>query len=57
VLDNKQWPQLKEDDKLGEELAKSVRRYRRVLERRDEPFPKNFVLQDIVTLYDSRAEN
>jgi len=57
VLDNKQWPQLKEDDKLGEELAKSVRRYRRVLERRDEPFPKDFVLQDIVTLYGKRAEN
>jgi len=57
VLDDKQWPQLKQDDKLGEELAKSVRRYRRVLQQRDEPFPKDFILQDIVTLYDSLADN
>ncbi len=57
VLDDKRWPQLKQDDGLGEDLARSIRRYRRVLERRDEPFPRNFILQDVFSTYDSRIQD
>jgi hypothetical protein len=53
VLDDPRWPELKKEEKLGEELARSVRRYRRVLQQRDEQFPRDFILQDIVTEFDS----
>jgi hypothetical protein len=54
VLDRKewvkQWPDIKTDHTLARELVEAIQRYRRVLEKRDERFPSNFVLQDILTL-------
>ncbi len=52
VLDKKEWPDLKKDAAYGNELIEMIQRYRELLEKRDEPFPKDFVLQDIVRLHE-----
>jgi tetratricopeptide (TPR) repeat protein len=36
------------DDSTGEDLSNTIQRYRRFLAQLDEPFPKPFILQDIV---------
>ena len=36
------------DDATGEDLSNTIQRYRRFLNQLDEPFPKPFILQDIV---------
>ncbi len=36
------------DDATGEDLSDIIQRYRRILAQLDEPFPKSFILQDIV---------
>lgn len=54
VLDRKEWPKewpgVKTDTTLARELVEAIQRYRRVLEKRDEPFPAKFILQDVLTL-------
>ena len=39
---------LREDQLVADDLAEIVGRYRRVLEQLDEPFPKPFILQDML---------
>ena len=36
------------DDLIADDIAEVVDRYRKLLEQLDEPFPKSFVLQDVV---------
>jgi hypothetical protein len=47
VLDR--FPKLKEDEAvIVDELYEMIQRYRRILEKSDKPFPKPFILQDIL---------
>jgi hypothetical protein len=46
VLDR--FPAYKEDINTGDDLLRVIRRYREILKQRDEPFPKPFILQDIL---------
>ena len=39
---------LREDPLTADDIAEVVNRYRKLLEQLDEPFPKSFVLQDVV---------
>lgn len=39
---------LREDPLTADDIAEVVDRYRKLLEQLDEPFPKSFVLQDVV---------
>jgi hypothetical protein len=41
-------PILRDDDLTAEDLATAVRKYRKVLDQLDEPFPKPFILQDVL---------
>jgi len=42
------FPQLVTDEVFGAELMEVIQNYRRVLHLRDEPFPKDFTLQDLI---------
>jgi hypothetical protein len=57
VLDKKEWPDLKKQDFLGEELVQFVRAYRKLLENETPPrrLPKNFILQDILDLHEKKT--
>ncbi len=57
VLDNKAWPALEEEGSLGRDLIEITKRYRRILERRDEPFPEKYVLQDILEIHKNLIED
>lgn len=46
VLDK--YPQLVHDKSTGDDLVDMIKRYRALLESRDEPFPEDFVLQDVL---------
>ncbi|MFM9059478.1 MAG: hypothetical protein ACKOSQ_10205 [Planctomycetaceae bacterium] len=41
-------PRLRDDQITADDTADLVRRYRKVLEQLDEPFPKSFILQDVI---------
>lgn len=49
VLDK--FPALLEDELTGSDLMDFVKQYRKILKQLDEPFPKKFILQDIVDRY------
>jgi hypothetical protein len=54
VFDDKRWPDLIDDEILCANIVESIGRYRRVLERTDEEFPKDFVLKTLVDRYATR---
>lgn len=49
LLDKPEFASLKIDRNMVEELGEVIKRYREILEKRDEVFPKDFILQDIAT--------
>lgn len=51
LLDLPQFPQLKRDGNTGRELIDVIRNYQRILDARDEPWPRPFILQDIIDLH------
>jgi len=51
VLDK--FPALKENAVTGRDLMDIVKRYRALLEQLDDPFPKDFILKDIVAKYEN----
>jgi hypothetical protein len=55
VLDNPRWPDLKEQEQFGGELVDFVREYRKILEKETppQPFPKDFILQDILKRHEA----
>jgi hypothetical protein len=53
VLDNH--PALIEDSLTGDDLMDVIKVYRELLQRMDEPFPKPFILQDIIDKYDKKG--
>ena len=54
LLDSDQFPGLVEDGSLGENLIEIIEFYRKILDARDEPFPENFILQDVLDLHEER---
>ena len=54
VLDMKEWADLKKQESLGHELVELIWDYKKLLESETPPqqLPKNFVLQDILDLYE-----
>jgi len=46
VLDR--FPVLIEDNTFGSDMIEVIGRYRRILDQLDDPFPKNFILQDVI---------
>jgi len=50
VLDK--FPQLVTDTITGQDLMDVIRRYRQILRQNDAPFPKPFILDDIIKLHD-----
>jgi hypothetical protein len=48
VLDKKEFAELKTDRTMVDDLSEAINHYRSILEKRDEEFPKNFILQDIL---------
>ena len=52
VLDK--YPALIEDSLTGDDLMDVIKIYREILQRMGEPFPKPFILQDIIDKYDKK---
>lgn len=52
LLDRKDFPRLKQDEDLGQEIVRTIYKYREVLDKSDKPFPKDFVLQDVLQLHE-----
>jgi len=50
-----EFPQLKHDGNTGRELIDIIRNYQRILDARDEPWPRPFILQDIIDLHKDRV--
>ena len=50
LLDSEDFAYLFDDDHAMFELGEDIQRYRRLLEKLDEPFPQPFILQDVVDL-------
>ncbi|MGW8258405.1 MAG: hypothetical protein ACWGMZ_13045, partial [Thermoguttaceae bacterium] len=50
VLDS--FPKLAQDQATGADMIDTIRQYRKIYQQLDEPFPKNFILQDMVDKYD-----
>lgn len=48
LLDRSDFAQLKTDRTMVEDLSEIIKRYREILEKRDEEFPKDFILKDIL---------
>jgi len=55
VLDLPQFAGLIEDREMGRELVEVIQMYRTVLDARDEPFPENFILQDVLDLHERQV--
>jgi hypothetical protein len=54
VLDK--YPALLEDFLTGDDLMEIINRYREILQKLNSPFPKPFILQDVVDKYDKKKE-
>ena len=54
VLDKPEWPDLKRRDTVGRELIEYIRDYRKLLENEGQPFPKDFILQDVWDLHEKK---
>jgi hypothetical protein len=52
LFDRKDFPNLKNDESIGQEVVGMIFKYRQVLEKSDKPFPKDFVLNDILQLHE-----
>jgi len=52
LYDRKDFPHLKNDESLGVEVMGMIAKYRQVLEKSDKPFPKDFLLNDIIQLHE-----
>jgi len=52
LFDRKDFPELKNDEALGQDLMEIVYQYRRVLDKSDKPFPKDFPLNDLLQLHE-----
>ena len=52
LFDRKDFVNLKIDDSIGQEVVGMIDKYRQVLEKSDKPFPKDFVLNDILQLHE-----
>jgi hypothetical protein len=52
LFDRKDFPYLKHDESLGLEVMGIIAKYRQVLEKSDKPFPKEFVLNDIIQFHE-----
>lgn len=50
-----QYPNLLDVQTFGEDLIEVCRDYSRLLQKRDEPFPKPFILQDVIDRYGNKA--
>jgi len=48
LLDSKEFSFLATEANTVDELMEIIARYRRLLEKRDEPFPEDFILQDVI---------
>jgi hypothetical protein len=48
LLDKPEFADLTTDRHMVEELGEIIKRYREILEKRDEEFPKDFILQDVL---------
>ena len=48
LLDLPEFEGLVEDRNIGDDLVDAIKLYRRILDARDEPFPQDFILQDIL---------
>jgi hypothetical protein len=48
LFDRKDFPTLKNDESIGQEVVGMIDKYRRLLEKSDKPFPKPFILDDIL---------
>jgi len=53
LYDRKDFSYLKNDESLGVEVMGMIAKYRQVLEKSDKPFPKDFVLNDIIQLHEN----
>ena len=53
VLDK--FPSIVDDAATGDDLLDVIKRYRRILDEMDEPFPKDFVLRDIIEVHDQEG--
>lgn len=47
LLDKPEFAGLKTDRSMVEDLGEVIKKYREILEKRDEEFPKDFILQDV----------
>jgi len=56
LLDKPEFAGLVEDETTGQELVEIIDRYRRLLDKRDEPFPEDFILQDVLDLHAKSPE-
>lgn len=56
LLDSDQFENLVQDANLGNDLIETVELYRKILDARDEPFPENFILQDVLDLHQEIPE-
>ncbi len=48
------YPALVEDSLTGDDLMDEIKVYREILHRMDEPFPKPFLLQEIIDKYGTK---
>ena len=51
-----QFPELIGDRTMGDTLMDVIKRYREILGQLDEPFPKNFILQDVLDKHEIKGE-
>ncbi len=51
LLDKDQFEGLVKDRYTGEDLMEIIKTYRQILEKRDEAFPEDFILKDVVRLH------
>ncbi len=50
------FPSVIDDPTTGDDLMDVIRRYRRILDELDEPFPKDFELRDVIQYHDDKGE-
>jgi hypothetical protein len=56
LLDKEEFAGLVKDPEIGDELVEIIGKYRVVLDKRDEDFPKDFILQDVLDLHADKPE-
>jgi len=54
LLDSGQFENLVQDADVGRDLIETIDLYRKILDARDEPFPEDFILQDVLDLHQER---